>query len=95
MPYSRRAPGVVPRFLARSTPDHGRADDSVDQHKTLAWRAWRSARAAQPIPLAIVDRLWADTLSATAIAEAPIAARMFRRSETLYRLLLDWQRWPK
>jgi hypothetical protein len=76
-------------------PDHRRISGGRDQNKALARAAWRSAREAQPIPLAIVDRLWADTLAAVALAEPAIAARMFRRSETAFRLLLDMQRWPR
>jgi hypothetical protein len=95
MPLRTYIKGVVPRPLARSTPDHRRADGSVDQHKNLARAAWRTARQAQPIPLALVDRLWHDTLLATSIAAPPVAARMFRRSETAFRLLLDMQRWPR
>jgi hypothetical protein len=94
MPY--RVAKDRARIMSRVTPDHTRVDGTaVGRHKDMARAAWRSARECQPIPLAIVDRLWADTLSATALAEPAIAARMFRRSETLLRLLLDWQKWPR
>jgi hypothetical protein len=95
MAYSRRTPGTIPRAMGRSTPDYRRVDGGVDQHKALAWRAWRTAREAQPIPLAIVDRLWHDTLLATAIAPPEAGARMYRRAETAFRLLVDMQRWPR
>jgi hypothetical protein len=67
---------------------------AVDRHKSMARAGWRAADAQQ-LPLALIDRLWTDTLSAAALAEPPIAARMFRRSETAFRLLLDMQRWPR
>jgi hypothetical protein len=69
--------------MARSTPDHRRVTGGTDQHKALARAAWRSAREAQPIPVALLDRLWVDALSAASLASPPVAARMFRRSETL------------
>jgi hypothetical protein len=84
-----------PRAIGRA-PDHTKVEvGAVGRHKSLAWRAWRTAREAQPLPLALLDRLWADTLAATALAPPMTAARMFRRSETLMRLLLDQQRWPR
>jgi hypothetical protein len=63
MAYSSNARGLVPKVLARGIADHTKIDaGAVGRHKSLAWRAWRSAREAQPIPLAIVDRLWSDTV---------------------------------
>jgi hypothetical protein len=77
-------------------PDHRRVDGgAVGRHKSLAHAAWRACREAEPLPMALIDRLWTDTLSAAALASPPVAARMFRRSETLYGLLLDQQRWPR
>ena len=47
--------------VARSTPDHRRISGGLDQHKALARAAWRTAREAQPLPMALIDRLWTDT----------------------------------
>jgi hypothetical protein len=83
---------IKPRVsAARSVPDDRRISGRLDQHNAV----WRSGREAQPIPVALPDRLWVDALSAASIASAPVAVRMFRRSDTLYRLLLDQQRWPR
>jgi hypothetical protein len=65
------------------------------RHKKLAHDAYRACRAAQPLPIAYVDRLWAGTLAATATAPPPVAAKMLRRSETLMRLLIDWHNWKR
>jgi hypothetical protein len=94
MPLRRRVTGVIPRAMAR-TPDYSRVNGDLRQHKNLAHAAWRSAREAQPIPAAHCDRLWCDALTAVAIAEPAIGARMLRRVETTFRLLLDMQRWPR
>jgi hypothetical protein len=78
----------------RSAPDFRRLLGDVARHKDLARNAYQAARAAGPIPTSLVDRLWVRTLQAAEIAPPPVALRMYRRSETLYRLLLDHQRWP-
>jgi hypothetical protein len=83
-----------PPRLAR-VPDFRNTPGDVVSHKRLARDAYKACRAVQPLPVAYVDRLWAGTLSATATAPAPVAAKMLRRSETLMRLLIDWHRWPK
>jgi len=67
----------------------------LDQHKALARAPWRPAREAQPIPAALLDRLWVDAFVGGLDRVAAGCGRMFRRSETLYRLLLDQQRWPR
>jgi hypothetical protein len=83
--------------MARSVPDHAKVNgDAVDRHKGLARQAWRSAREHQPLPLALVDKIWVDCLSAVAVAPEPaIQSRMLRRVETLFRLLNDQARWPR
>jgi hypothetical protein len=84
------------RSMARSVPDHAKASgDAIGKHKSLAYAAWKSARLTQPIPAVWLDRIWADCLSATSIAPPEAGARMYRRAETAFRLLVDMQRWPR
>jgi hypothetical protein len=82
----------VGRFL-----DHRRVDGgAIGKHKSLAHAAWKAARAAEALPVAWIDKLWAGTLAAVAIAEQPaIQAKMLRRSEVLMRLLIDQAAWPR
>jgi hypothetical protein len=42
----------------------------------------------------LIDRLGCRTLQAAEIAPAAVAARIYRRSETLFRLVTDMQAWP-
>jgi hypothetical protein len=86
-------PSSPPRL--RPAPDFRRVDGNAEAHKRLAHSAYKACRAAQPLPIAYVDRLWAGTLSATAAAPPPVAAKMYRRSETLLKLLVDWHHWPR
>jgi hypothetical protein len=81
--------------IARQVPDHRQVSGAVNHHKALAWRAWRSARALQPIPLALVDRLWTNALTAAAAAPPAVAAVMYRRTETMLRLMVDQSRWSE
>ena len=53
--------------LARA-PDFQRICGDAARHKALAHRAYKAAREAEPIPSAIVDRLWLNTLRATELA---------------------------
>jgi hypothetical protein len=87
-------PSSPPR-LARAVPDFANVRGDTLHHKKLARDAYRACRAVQPLPLAYVDKIWAETLTATATAPPPVAAKMLRRSETLMRLLIDWHRWPR
>jgi hypothetical protein len=82
-----------PRPLA-ATPDFRRVLGDTARHKQLARAAYRAARAAEPLPSALIDRLWCRTLQCAEIAPPSVALRMYRRSETLYRLLVDHSRWP-
>jgi hypothetical protein len=86
-------PSSPPR-LARA-PDFQRVKSDATEHKRLARLAWQAARQAQPLPIAYVDRLWAGTLAATEAAPPQVQARMYRRAETLLKLLVDWHRWPR
>jgi hypothetical protein len=86
-------PSSPPR-LARA-PDYRRVIGDTTRHKALARAAYKAARAAEPIPSTLIDRLWTNALLAAEIAPPVVAARMFRRSETLYRLLLDQHRWKR
>jgi hypothetical protein len=79
----------------RPAPDFQRILGDAARHKALAHRAYKAARAAEPIPTAILDRLWLDALQSAAIAPPVVAARMFRRSETLLRLLVDQHNWKR
>jgi hypothetical protein len=86
-------PSSPPR-LAR-TPDFQRVTGDPGRHKELARAAYRAARAAAPIPPTLIDRLWANALLAAEIAPPVVAARMYRRSETLLRLLVDQHNWKR
>jgi hypothetical protein len=88
-------PAAKPPRLARAVPDFRNTLGDTVHHKKLAREAYRACRAVQPLPVAFVDRLWAGTLAATAAAPAPVQAKMYRRAETLLRLLSDWHRWPR
>jgi hypothetical protein len=87
-------PAAKPQRIAH-VPDFGNVRGDVVSHKKLARDAYRACRAVQPLPLAYVDKIWAETLTATAAAPPQVAAKMLRRSETLMRLLIDWHRWPR
>jgi hypothetical protein len=76
-----------PRLAAAS--DFQRVLGDVSKHKQFAYRAFKAARAAAPLAPAIIDRLWINALQSAEIAPPVVAARMFRRSETLLRLLVD------
>jgi hypothetical protein len=78
----------------RPAPDFQRILGDAARHKALAHRAYKAARAAEPIPTTLIDRLWVPTLQCAEIAPGNVATKMYRRSEVLYRLLLDQQRWP-
>jgi hypothetical protein len=86
-------PSPRPRLLA-PTPDFKRLLGDAARHKELARRAYRDAREAEPLSSALIDRLWVRTLQATEIAPQRVALKMFRRSETLMRLMVDVHRWP-
>jgi hypothetical protein len=81
--------------LARAVPDFQRISGDASRHKALARRAYKAAREAEPIPSAIVDRLWLNTLRAVELAPPTAQAKMWRRHETLCVLLLDQHRWPR
>jgi hypothetical protein len=77
-------------------PDFRRVNGAdIARHKSLARNAYLAARAAQPLPIAYVGKLWAGTLAATEAAPPQVACKLYRRSETLLRLLCDWSRWPR
>jgi hypothetical protein len=77
-------------------PDFRRVNGAdIARHKSLARNAYLAARSAQPLPIACVDKLWAGTLAATEAAPPQVACKLYRRSETLLRLLCDWSRWPR
>jgi hypothetical protein len=65
------------------------------RHRALARAAYKAARQAAPIPPTLIDRLWTNALLAAEIAPPVVAARMFRRSETLLRLLVDQHHWKR
>jgi hypothetical protein len=63
--------------------------------KASARRAYDRARGAGGLAPVVVDRLWADTLTAVDGQPAITAAEMFRRSEHLFVLLADRGAWPR
>jgi hypothetical protein len=79
----------------RPAPDFKRVSGDAARHKALAHRAYKAAREAEPIPPAIIDRLWVHALQSAEIAPPAVAARMYRRSETLLRLLIDQHGWRR
>jgi hypothetical protein len=81
--------------LARGMPDFQRVTGDAARHRELARRAYKSARQTAPIPPTLIDRLWTNALLAAEIAPPVVAARMFRRSETLLRLLVDQHNWKR
>jgi hypothetical protein len=87
-------PAAKPPRLARA-PDYRRVLGDANRHKTLAHRAYKAARQAEPLPSALLDRLWLNTLRATEIAPPTVGVKMYRRAEVLYRLLLDQHNWPR
>jgi hypothetical protein len=92
-PFQMPPPDKPPR-LAR-VPDFRCVFGDAKHHKSLAYSAHKAARAAQPIPSAILDRLWVHALTATELVPPPVQAKMWRRHETLCMLLLDMHRWPR
>jgi hypothetical protein len=78
----------------RPAPDFRRVLGDVAKHKMLARRAYLDAKAAAPLPSSMIDALWVRTLQASEIAPGAVRLRMFRRTETLLRLLVDHSRWP-
>ena len=97
MAYSRRAPGTIPRAVGRSTPDYRKVDAaSLNKHKSLAWKSWRVCRESGPLPPAWADALWVNALEAVAHAEQPaVRAKLLRRTEVVFKLLCDMQRWQR
>jgi hypothetical protein len=96
VPSESSVPSSPDRPRLRPVPDFRRVNGAdIARHKSLARNAYLAARAAQPLPVAYVDRLWAGTLAATEAAPPQVAAKMLRRSETLLRLLCDWHGWPR
>jgi hypothetical protein len=90
MPSSSETPR-----LAR-VPDFRRVNGAdIARHKSLARNAYLAARRAQPIPTAIIDKLWVDTLSATEAVPPNVGATLFRRHEVLCKLLLDRLCWRR
>jgi hypothetical protein len=87
-------PPAKPPRLARA-PDFQRVLGDAARHKALAHRAYRAARTIEPLPAAWLDQLWVRTLQSAEIAPGPVKLRMYRRSETLFRLLNDLHRWPR
>jgi hypothetical protein len=51
--------------------------------------------ATEPLPSALLDRLWLNTLRATELAPSTVGAKMYRRAEVLYRLLIDQHNWRR
>jgi hypothetical protein len=76
-------------------PDFQRVIGDAARHKALAHRAYKAARAAGPLPATLIDRLWTNALLAAEIAPPVVAMRMYRRSETLLRLLVDQHNWKR
>jgi hypothetical protein len=93
-PPSRARSATAPPRL-RPAPNFQRILGDAARHKALAHRAYKSARQAAPIPPTLIDRLWTNALLAAEIAPPVVAARMFRRSETLLRLLVDQHNWKR
>jgi hypothetical protein len=91
---SRRLGSSSPPRLARA-PDFQRICGDAARHKALARRAYKAAREAEPIPSTLIDRLWTNALLAAEIAPPAVGAKMYRRAEVLYRLLLDQHNWPR
>jgi hypothetical protein len=89
MPPARDPPRLRP------APDYRRVNGDRNHHKSLAYAAYKAARQTQPLPLALIDRIWLSTLAATEAAPPQVACKLYRRSETLLRLLCDWSRWPR
>jgi hypothetical protein len=83
----------LPRL--RPAPDFQRVTGDAARHRAPARAAYKAARQAAPIPPTLIDRLWTNALLAAEIAPPVVAARMFRRSETLLRLLVDQHKWPR
>jgi hypothetical protein len=83
-----------PPRLARA-PDYRRVLGDRNHHKVLAHRAYKAARQAAPIPPTLIDRLWTNALLAAELAPPAVAMRMYRRSETLLRLLVDQHNWKR
>jgi hypothetical protein len=79
----------------RPAPDFQRVTGDAARHRALARAAYKAARAAEPLPATLIDRLWTNALLAAEIAPPVVAARMYRRSETLLRLLVDQHRWRR
>jgi hypothetical protein len=86
---------MPPLMRLRPAPDFQRVLGDANRHKALARAAYRAARAAEPIPMAILDRLWVHALQSAEFAPPAVGAKMYRRAEVLYRLLLDQHRWPR
>jgi hypothetical protein len=80
--------------MLKPAPDFRRMLGDVARHKALARNAYKHARAVETIPASLLDRLWIRTLQATDVAPAAVALRMFRRSETMMRLMTDHAQWP-
>jgi hypothetical protein len=63
--------------------------------KALAYGAYKAAPQTEPLPSALIDRIWMNTLRATELAPPSVGAKMYRRAEVLYRLLIDQHGWPR
>jgi hypothetical protein len=71
-------------------------DDASAAVKERAQRAWRDLRKLQGlVPMTIVDRLWANGLSAAEAAPERVRAVMLHHLETTFRLLIDQGRWSR
>jgi hypothetical protein len=79
----------------RQVPQYDQPPPTRDRTilKQRAYAAWKSARRGSPLPSAILDRLWCETLTASKSAPPAVGAVFFYRSEVLFRLIADRVHW--
>ncbi len=63
--------------------------------RVAARRAYGRAQGSGGLAPVVIDRLWADTLTAVDGQPAATAAEMLRRTEHLFVLLEDRAHWPR
>jgi hypothetical protein len=70
-------------------------DITPAEARSLAYRAYKRARAGAALAPVVVDRIWADTLLAVADQPAITASEMMRRTQHLFVLIEDRANWPR
>src|SRR3954466_14625044 len=86
-------PGPSKR-VASDTPHIGiHGSNDPQQAKVLASRAYVDAKHKGAIERSIADKWLANTAVAANEVTEPVAARMWSRTESVFRLLIDRQTW--